>query len=283
MTLKEAFDWLQDELKQTYPEDRERRNIISYLLENHLEIHPFEITLSPGMEISPQNERKIKQSLSRLKASEPIQYVLGKAWFHDLELKVTPAVLIPRQETEELVELVLNKVSGDDVKALDIGTGSGCIALALKSQRPDWEVQGSEYAEKSLEVARENAKLNMLQADFFAWDLNDSFPRPKERYDLIVSNPPYVTHQEKDKLDSNVIDFEPDKALFPPSEDPLYYYRIIAEKSPELLNENGQVALEIHENQAKKVLRVFQGKGFKATVHEDLSGKKRFVFATLHS
>lgn len=223
-------------------------------------------------------------SINRLKGGEPAQYVTGVADFYGLQLTVTPAVLIPRPETEELVEWVLaGYPAGRPLRVLDVGTGSGCIALALKARRPAWAVTGMDVSEDALAVARGNAARLNLEVDFLAADARQPhFAPAPPPYDLIVSNPPYIPPSERDRMGPSVLAHEPSLALFTTEDDPLLFYRAIAREGRRALAPNGSLYLETNEFNQDAVLELLRTEGYgEAEGRMDLQGKPRMVRARL--
>ena len=221
--------------------------------------------------------------LQRLKQGEPLQYITGTAFFRDIEIKVSPAVLIPRPETEELIGLIEQETVKLPEKIIDLCTGSGCIALALKKLFPEASVTATDVSLEALQLADNNATELQLPVKFLWMDmLSDEFPEDaNQKYDLIVSNPPYISHQEIFSMHSNVKDHEPHIALFAPAEDPLLFYRKIAVFAADLLNRNGTLWLEINPlfaDDTSDILRRMQFRDVR--IYEDLSGKDRFISAT---
>ena len=219
--------------------------------------------------------------LNRLQRGEPVQYVTGIADFYGLQLKVTPDVLIPRPETEELVEWVLEEHPPESLRhVVDLGTGSGCIPLALKARRPEWHCLGVDLSEPALEVARENAERTELDVTFAHGDVLEE-GLSDAAYDLILSNPPYIPPSERPQMGRSTLDHEPELALFVPEDDPLLFYRRIAELAATALRPGGQVYCETNEHNSERVLKLFQEAGF-ADVHRrrDLQKKWRMVRAT---
>lgn len=220
-------------------------------------------------------------TINRLKAGEPVQYVTGIADFYGLQLKVNPAVLIPRPETEELVEWILEEhVAGTQVQCLDIGTGSGCIPLALKSKRPLWTCNGVDVSTDALKVANGNAETLSLDVDFKELDVLQTpalHLRPAT-YNIIVSNPPYIPPSERDVMSPSTLAHEPELALFVSEEDPLLFYRSIAELSKDLLAENGQLYFETNEFNNEAVVSLLEALGYaEVERRKDLQGKWRMI------
>lgn len=214
----------------------------------------------------------------RLKNNEPPQYIVGWAEFCDLKLAVDERVLIPRPETEELVQMILDENEQDRRTVLDIGTGSGAIALALAEKRKEWEITASDVSEKALELAQLNAKRHQISLNFI---LSDVFENIQGQYDIIVSNPPYIAFDETYEMDQSVIRFEPDSALFAEKQG-LAIYQNIAEAAHQFLNPQGKIYLEIGYKQGPAVKDLFE-KAFptkKVRVHRDIFEKDRMISVT---
>lgn len=231
-------------------------------------------------QILPESSfQKITGIISRLKNQEPIQYILGETEFYGLKFKVGTGVLIPRFETEELVHHIVKQKKNLTVKILDIGTGSGCIAISLKKQMPESEVWCCDIADKALYYTSENAKLNNVEIKLERFDILGLDNFPESNFDIIVSNPPYVTGKEKPAMRENVLNFEPSLALFVPDNDPLLFYRAITLKAKKLLKANGELFFEINENFGNEISSLMVENGFVVDVVKDINGKDRFVFA----
>ena len=269
-------------LKALYA-DEEARAMADRLFEHYLGLTPAKRIIS-GKE--PADNIKISlidTATEKLLKHIPLQYALGKAWFMDMEFDVNPSVLIPRPETEELVSLILKECSKNKTiqpqKILDIGTGSGCIAIALKHFIPAVELTAVDISENALIVASVNAANNKTEVQFIRADILDQTQwglLPK--CDLIVSNPPYVTDSEKQFLQANVIDNEPHTALFVPNDDPLVFYRLIFAFSRESLNPNGSLWFEINEKFGAELKDLAISQGFmEANIIFDFRGKSRFL------
>lgn len=214
---------------------------------------------------------------NRLKSGEPVQYITGIADFYGLQLKVSPAVLIPRPETEELVELILeDHPDGESLRVLDVGTGSGCIPLALKSQRPNWQLTGLDVSTEALKVARENDRQQGAEIDWLESDFLEE--KPAGTFNIIVSNPPYITPSEKEKMSTSTLQHEPELALFVPEEDPLLFYRQIGEFAINALAPGGSLYFELNEFNYSETGALMKQLGFREVMaRQDLQGKYRML------
>jgi len=217
-----------------------------------------------------------------LKEYKPIQYILGETEFFGLNFSVNQSVLIPRPETEELVELILKNHSGENLKILDIGTGSGCIAISLAKNMPSAKVYAIDISEDALSVAKENATRNQVEIQFFQQDILAELPDNifNEKLDIIVSNPPYITPIEKYSIHDNVLKYEPHTALFVPQNNPLLFYERIADIGHSLLNKSGFLYFEINALYGKEICQMLQTKGYSnIKLYQDISGKNRMIEA----
>jgi release factor glutamine methyltransferase len=255
----------------------EARAITLWVLEEVLHVKGPKLSLERFMVLTTHQEAVLDDYLRRLLKYEPVQYILGYAEFYGFIFKVSPAVLIPRPETEELVELVIYEITNTKSQILDIGTGSGCIAITLKKSIPDAEVTSVDISDDALHIAQENATANRVSVSFIKMDILKNIPERK--FDIIVSNPPYIGYDEKEKMNDNVLIYEPHLALF--SDDPLLFYKRIAEIAPQILNPNGRIYLEVSEFRAKEVVEIFTKSGGKANIKKDMSGKDRMVAVRL--
>ena len=268
---------IEKQLSNLYP-ITEVKGIVRIMLENVCGWNYTEQVLKRNEQLSEENSQKINAIIDRLKAYEPIQYILGETEFYGLKLSVTPDVLIPRPETEELVQWIVESKTAATAVILDVGTGSGCIALSLKNQLPDATVYGVDVSEIALEVARRNAVENNLQVHFSQTDILNWQRYHWGKYDVIVSNPPYVRKLEKPAMNANVLNFEPESALFVPDHDPLIFYRKIAELAQNHLTKNGMLFFEINENLAAETSEMLQASGFQnIRTRKDLNGKQRML------
>ena len=237
----------------------------------------LKVGLSPGDTLTTEEQKSALSILGQLKAAVPLQYVLGVSHFRHLSLHVDPSVLIPRPETEELVQWILDDHLEDHYHVMDLCTGSGAIALALKQERPNWKVSALEVSAAALEVAKGNAKKNGLD---IAWHHADLLIDPIDfsTVDIVVSNPPYVLPSEKKQMHANVLTHEPSLALFVPEEDPLLFYRTIIEQVKRSSSKNIPIYFEINPlaEEALNTLNALHG-GKASQMKKDLFGKKRFL------
>jgi len=243
----------------------------------------------PEQEIEPDQTKQLATILTRLKTGEPIQYIIGHTEFYGLPFKVNPSVLIPRPETEELVEWAIASVGSGQFAVgsiLDIGTGSGCIAISLKKNLPQFQVSGIDISADALDTAKENAKLNNVDIDFIKGNIlspETPFAFHLSPFTSIISNPPYVTLRDKTQMHKNVTDFEPHTALFVPENDPLVFYKAIADFASKSLIANGLLFFEINESYGKEIVELLNNKGFKnIELRKDMSGRDRMVKCLNH-
>ncbi len=241
----------------------------------------------PGLLANPdfifpaKQEAELNTILARLQAMEPVQYILGECEFYGLPFSVTPSVLIPRPETEELVEWILTNHTNQSGNLLDIGTGSGCIAVTIARFLKSFSVSAIDISNAALTVAKKNAKRNNCQIQFSQVDILKPVTVFKEKlFDVIVSNPPYVREQEKQEMCNNVLEYEPHLALFVPDNDPLVFYREIALFGKKYLKENGKLYLEINEELGKETVNLLSSLEYcNIELRKDLSGKDRMIKA----
>ena len=286
MTVHDLESFFQKELYSIYDID-EVRAIFRMVVEEVLGIDRESLFHKKEQVITDQQMENIKLILERLKNQEPVQYVLGVAWFYGMKVTVTKDVLIPRPETEEMVRYIAKEVINPSVTILDIGTGSGCIAIGLKKMLPEAIVTAMDISKGALHIARKNSELQKTDVDFIEYDIlkwhsKGSNWQSPEKFDIIVSNPPYISILEKPKLAKVVTDYEPEVALFVPGDDLLLFYRLIAMFAKEFLKKNGRLYFEINQEQAIPVIQLLLDRGFaEVKALDDLSGNKRFVKAIL--
>ncbi len=272
MHSKDLLNRIATELSTVY--DREEsmaiaRFVSDYMVESKM--------LNPDAEVEQTEETWLEEVLSRLKKSEPVQYVLGFAYFMGRRYVVNKDVLIPRPETEELLELVYKKSERGSFTAIDIGTGSGCIAVELSKKYPKARVYAVDVSERALAVASENSKNQNVQINFVSDDILHPAMEKYPTFDLIVSNPPYVAIDEKEFMHANVINYEPHLALF--ASNPLEFYEAIARFAEKKLKSEGKIFLEINPVYAESTLEIYQRTGFSdIELVKDITGKQRFLF-----
>ena len=296
MKIGEAEIWLRQELNSIYDE-REASNIASLVLENITGLSKIDRLTKKEDRLIVQQLHHLTEIHHRLLKHEPIQYALGEAHFYGLNLFVDKHVLIPRPETEELVDWIVKdvKISGKDVferkvfeadkttqlKILDVGTGSGCIALALKKTMPKAEVWACDINDDVLNIARRNGSELDIRVDFVGLDFLDEVQnRQLPTVDIIVSNPPYVPLKDKGNMLSNVVHYEPHTALFVPNDEVMIFYEALANFGKHRVYENGSIYAEIHEDLGKEVTALFQKEGYNVELRKDLQGKDRMVKVT---
>lgn len=286
---KQLYDNLLQQI--TAYETQEAKEIVFWLMEFYLGLRKIDILSDKSFEKAIDWTKIIE----RLNNNEPIQYILGETEFYGRRFLVNDSVLIPRPETEELVNYIVSEqknkfpVTNNQLSILDIGTGSGCIAISLAKELTNFKVTAYDISEKALETAKQNAELNKADVTFEKVDILSSqlsiingrcsaYP-----LSIIVSNPPYVTKQEIDRMQKNVLEFEPHLALFVEDNEPLIFYEAIANFAYNNLTNNGLVAVEINETLGEETADVFRSKGFvEVKISKDIHQKDRFVSAVLH-
>ena len=277
MILKEAIEQLRNGLNGI-AEPGEVQAMIRIICEDVFNYDQVDVALRQESELPDFAPERIVDIIARLRRHEPLQYVVGSARFHGHRFKVTPAVLIPRPETEQLVDLIIDENTGSDLRVLDMGTGSGCIAISLARALKFAQVDALDVSRDAIAVARENAvalkvKVRLFESDMLA-------PQPPARYDIIVSNPPYVCWSEREAMDRNVKDYEPGQSLFVPDNDPLLFYKAIAPYAAQSLERGGRLYLEINQRFGNEVKQLLEQNGFdEVRIIDDSYGKPRFVAA----
>lgn len=270
------LNYLKQEVSKYY-DDAEASSITYLLLEYFFNIHKQDVIIKKPVDLNKDDMGKLAATLKRIKNMEPIQYIIGTADFYGRKYVVNPAVLIPRPETEELVDLVLRENPETDLKVLDIGTGSGCIAISLQSHLKSAEVYGLDISAQALKVAEENALLNNVSIRWLEKDiLKDALDL--QELDLIVSNPPYVRKKESKLMSKNVLKYEPQIALFVPDKDPLVFYKKIIHQAQKMLRSKGKLYFEINEAYGQELKLYMEENGFLGVdIFEDFQGKERMV------
>ncbi|WP_339847894.1 peptide chain release factor N(5)-glutamine methyltransferase [uncultured Dokdonia sp.] len=287
MNIDEFRIYFREQLAGMY-EPEEIENLCFLTLEHILKMNRVEVSLSRKMDISTSALTQLNEVTSRLSLSEPIQYIIGTTEFYGMEFQVNPSTLIPRPETEELVDWIitdnsksfLKNETKEQFKVLDIGTGSGCIAISLAKNLSNVHVEAIDISQEALATAYQNAKMNEADVTFYNQDVL-AVEELEHKYDVIVSNPPYVRMLEKKEMRDNVLSNEPDSALFVSDDDPLIFYRKIGELAFESLSVNGFLYFEINEYLGKEMIDLLKGIGFSdIELKRDMFGKDRMIKAS---
>ena len=278
-TIQSTINYIKKELEELY-HARETESLAYLLLEYVLKYSKTQIQLNKAEKISPELFQQIKYYTQELTKNIPIQYVLGETEFYDLTFKVNKHTLIPRPETEELVHAIINENRQEGLQILDIGTGSGCIPISLAKNLKNARVSSADISAEAIEKAKENAKLNQVDVHFFHRDILNWKNVDWDNFDIIVSNPPYVTEAEKSKMEKNVLDYEPHSALFVTDHDPLIFYRTIADLALLHLKKGGKLYFEINESLGNEMVELLEQKGFNSiSLRSDINGKNRMISA----
>ncbi len=279
MTVLEFKRYFKKELSELYNES-ESAELFLIFAQEVIGFDRFEVRRFSNQELLKSHIDDFQMVLEQLKTGKPFQHILGKTEFYGMDFFVDENVLIPRPETEELLEFALDKIQNSEFKTkkfkvLDIGTGSGIIPIVIKKQFPEATVSAIDFSEKALEVAKKNAtfhntEISFIKQDFLNQNLNETF-------DVIVSNPPYIGIEEESEIGDSVKEFEPKMALFSPTSDALIFYRKIAEYAVNHLSENGMIFLEINQKLGKETLELFKHFS-ESRLLQDISGNDRIVF-----
>lgn len=284
MTIKYYRDQFIQELTSLY-DAGEAESFFYLILEAKHQLKRVDLALQPDLVFSKAELKTLSSILEQLKKEIPVQYILGTTHFYGLEFEVNSNVLIPRPETEELVDWIIEsqqlEIGDKKVRILDIGTGSGCIAISLAKNLPNAEVFALDVSDKALATAQKNAELNQVTIQFIHQSILETEDLGQQ-FDLIVSNPPYVRHLEKQEIKKNVLDNEPHLALFVDDNDALIFYRKIAELAQKNLNPKGQLYFEINQYLGQETLDLLQEMGFKDTIlRKDIYGNDRMIQCTI--
>lgn len=264
---------------QTIQEDSEIESFFFILTEFLHNLKRIDVSLHPDFEVTESFFKKWQTIISELKTEKPIQYITGEAWFYGLRFEVNENTLIPRPETEELVEWIVDSQKSNNLTILDIGTGSGCIPIALKKEIPYAAVSAIDVSEKALEMARKNAVNNQVEVNFILQNILET-ESLDGKYDIIVSNPPYVRNLEKQEIKRNVLDYEPHLALFVDDSDALLFYRKIAQLALKSLSPNGKLFFEINQYLGNETVELLEQLGFKnIELRKDFVGNDRMICA----
>jgi release factor glutamine methyltransferase len=281
-TIKDIRNYLENELEGLYPLT-EISSFSSIIIKTLFSTGKLLSIRNPGQKVTSDESRRIADICHDLKKGKPIQYILGETSFYGCTIKVDKNTLIPRQETEELVDLIIRENRGITGKIIDLGTGSGCIAIALSKNLPGADIYASDNSAAAIRMAENNARINHVSIQFFTHDILKPYTGKIPDVKIIVSNPPYVTESEKKNMHMNILDFEPPGALFVPDNDPLIFYRSILEISQSRLLPYGKVYFEINESKGQEMVSLLKSKGFvDVSIIKDLNGKDRIIKAKLN-
>ena len=279
--MKEIRNYIEDSLKGLFSAE-EIRSLTKMILERCCSIPQQRLLFDKDIQISDTQKQDIEAIVTRLKNQEPIQYILGTTCFYDLDFNVTPDVLIPRPETEELVERILSRHRQQGIRILDVGTGSGCIAVTLAAHLPEARVVAADVSPGALETAAGNAAKNKVTVHFVETDIlaRKALEDIPGVFDVIVSNPPYVKLSEKESMEANVLNYEPHLALFVTDSDPLLFYRSIARFGNEKLRKGGSLYFEINAQYGNEVAGLLEEEGYTdIEIIKDIPGKDRIIQA----
>ena len=276
-TIKDIRNYITGELKDIYPE-MEIQSLSNIVIGWVIGEKKISMLSDPDKSVTAADTGRITGICNDLKNGKPVQYITGETLFYNCILKVNPAVLIPRPETEELVDLIISENRGFAGEITDIGTGSGCIAIALAVNFPHSTITGIDISVKALRTASENASLNNVNVNFIRADILNCDLANVGKQDIIVSNPPYVRDSEKSMMQRNVIGFEPHEALFVPDDDPLVYYRAILEAGKTLLDRGGKIYFEINEVMGSLICDLIESYHYVGIkIIKDINGKDRII------
>lgn len=277
--MQKTISYIKEYLKAYYPES-EISGFIRIIIE-HITKRSYPQAVISDAKLTEEQTDLLHSILYRLKMSEPIQYIIGETEFFGLPFHVTKDVLIPRPETEELVELILNENKKSGLKVLDIGTGSGAIAIALAKHLEEGYIEAWDISEEALKIASLNAESNAVDITFRNVDVLKSYPTDT-KFDIVVSNPPYILEKEKSVMDQNVLDYEPHTALFVPDNNGLLFYDRIAYIALDLLEPNGKLYFEINQAKGQNTVQLVKSKGFiNVSLFQDLNKNDRMVRAEI--
>lgn len=280
--ISDIIHYYKEKLQSSYS-DNESSSLLYTLIDHFFNISRLDLIKQDDMRLSESEMLKIHFAVKDLLLNKPIQYITGKVEFLNLELKIHEGILIPRPETEQLVQLILENTNtlkpGSSI--LDIGTGSGCIPLALKHHQRSLNISAIDISKEAIKLARLNAEAYQLEVQFNQIDVFDDLQvKALGKFDTIVSNPPYVRNSEKKDMQKNVLDFEPELALYVSDEDPLIYYERIAQLGKKMLNDNGVLYFEINENLGELMLELLDKYGYQnIQIKKDFNDRDRFVYA----
>lgn len=282
MTIREGKQLIKEAILALYDE-REAGNIATLLMEWICGKNRMEQLMNKDLVLNTQQTVQLQEAIAKLSTGEPVQYITGEAWFMGMPFLVNCNTLIPRPETEELVEWIIRDLSQEasaKLRILEVGSGTGCIPISLRKKVPELQIQSVDISSGAIDTARENAVRLNTSVDFIQMDFLNSINWDQlEQVDLVVSNPPYIKASERNTMHRNVVEFEPATALFVPDQDALVFYKAIRKFSETHLTRNGKIYLEINQQLGQDVLQLFNSNGFSAVLQKDLHGNDRMVRA----
>lgn len=277
-SARKLFEFIRDHIN-TNGNQREAEAKAHLILESLFGLDRNDLIMDRSVTTAKEKSKTLMKYIDRLNEGEPVQYILGTAWFYGREFHVDRNTLIPRGETEELIELILKENPGNRLRIMDVGTGTACIPITLLKERPGIKCYALDFSPRALKIARQNAIQHEANIEFFLIDILKE-EIPVDHLDIVVSNPPYIPEREKEYLDRNVRDYEPSTALFVPDDDPTVYYREIAKRAITALKPGGRLYFEIHESYGEAVRSCLLDLSYSdVQIHKDIHDKDRFIRA----
>ena len=279
MLLKELYSNLFDQIIPNIKDKHESDILVKMLLKKYLNIDLTNLIINPEIKLNFVQKNSLNKAINRLNKNEPIQYILEETEFYGYNFYINKDVLIPRPETEELVDIFLKEINNANLKILDLCTGSGCIAITLDKKLKNAEIYGIDVSKKALKVAKKNADQLKSKAKFLELDILKQIPKVND-IDIIISNPPYILKKEKKLMHDRVLKYEPEIALFVDTNNPLIFYEKIIFIAKNVLNKKGKIYLEINESLGQKVKELFEKNKFmKIKLVKDFNNKERYISA----
>lgn len=280
--MRNTLNYFYDQLAGIYSRN-EIQSICFMVMQNLCGCSKAALFAADSLTLTEEQQTRLNALMERLQKKEPIQYIIGHCHFFDINLEVNRNVLIPRPETEELVEWILKDNPQKEGSLFDICTGSGCIAITIKKYKPNFQVTALDLSEEAIATAKRNAEKNECEIRFITDDILAPQHITEEKYDIIVSNPPYVMEKEKAQMEANVLEYEPAMALFVPNENPLLFYESIGRFGLTHLYEGGKLYFEINEALGKETKELLENQGYQdVTLKKDIFGKDRMICALLN-
>lgn len=279
-SIKKTISFIKTELKNHYP-DNEIISFTFLILEHLLNYSKTQILIYQDREINDTVFLKVIEIVTELKKYKPIQYIFGVSEFYNLNFNVSPDVLIPRPETEELVDWIIKENKDGHKRIFDIGTGSGCIAISLAKHIINSKVIATDISKKAISIVKQNSELNKVKIETLVIDILNPTHNFLEKFDIIVSNPPYITEKENVLMHENVLNYEPYIALFVPNKNPLLFYKAIIKFASSNLNLGGKIYFEINEAYGNEMVQLLKENSFKnISLRKDINDKNRMISGT---